>query len=224
MNFLNYLTYLSHHSYFIHSFKDSVEHLKTFLKEKFDINHSQNPDFFHEKYEVLGIDESRKLKDLHLSKSFLEDGKRIFIIEANGITHEAQNALLKIFEEPNENTHFFLIMPSIEVLLPTLRSRLQILNSPDQDSSEETIKEVREFLKLSKKEKVKYVDDLAKKISDDELTKADAQEFLGALEMILYEDKEKNTEGLRAVVKARNYINDRSPSVKQLLEFVALSI
>lgn len=224
MNPFNFLHVLDHHSYFVHSFKDSVERLKEYLAEKFGIHHAQNPDFFHEKYESLGIDEGRSIKDLHVAKSFLADKKRIFIIETDSITHEAQNSLLKIFEEPNEDTHFFLVMPSIELLLPTLRSRLNVLNERNEEQGVEILKAAEKFIKLSKKEKVDFVDGLAKRISDDEATKNDAQEFLAALELILYKEKDKNVEGLKAILKARSYLNDRSPSVKQLLEFVALTI
>jgi hypothetical protein len=43
------------------------------------------------------------------------------------------------------------------------------------------------FLKSnSKKEKIDYVDELAKRISDEEANKSDAQEFLSALELVLY--------------------------------------
>lgn len=220
MNPFDYIKTLSHHAYFIHSFKDGAQKLKDFLKKEFHIDHHQNPDFYHEKFEVLGIDESRRIKEMHLSKSFAEGNKRIFIIETSGMTHEAQNSLLKIFEEPNEHSHFFLIMPSIEVLLPTLRSRLLVL---DKTEEKESSSEIEKFLKLSKKDKVAFVDDLAKRISDEDATKSDAQEFLAELEKALYvRGVEKNSKALQAILKARDYMNDRSPSVKQLLEYVAL--
>jgi DNA polymerase III delta prime subunit len=225
MSNFHLLSYLNHHAYFVHSFKDSINNLKEHLKDKFGIEHSQNPDFFHEKYESLSIDESRRIKESHLSKGFIEGSKRIFIIETDSITHEAQNSLLKIFEEPNEDTHFFLVMPSVEVLLPTLRSRLYILNSPDETQSGELIKTAQSFLKMNMKDRVAFVDDLAKRISDDEATRNDAIEFLAALEISLYKNNlEKNRAGLEAILKARTYLNDRSPSVKQLLEYVALSL
>lgn len=221
MNPFEYLVKnLNHHAYFIHSFKDGAHKLKEFLKKEFHIDHSQNPDFYHEKFEVLGIDESRKIKEIHLSKSFVEGNKKIFIIEASGMTHEAQNSLLKVFEEPHEHSHFFLIMPSIDVLLPTLRSRLLILDKQEnEDASTEAVK----FLKLSKKDKIAFVDELAKKISDEEATKSDALQFLAELESVLHKNGvEKNSNALKAIMKARDYMNDRSPSTKQLLEYVAL--
>ncbi|MEK7463565.1 MAG: hypothetical protein AAB610_00370 [Patescibacteria group bacterium] len=220
MSLFAYIHTLSHHAYFIHSFKDSAQKLKEHLLNTFHIHHTQNPDFFHEKFETLGIDESRKIKEMHLSKSFVEGNKKIFIIEASGMTHEAQNSLLKIFEEPHEHSHFFLMMPSADVLLPTLRSRLLIL---DKQENEGSSPEVEKFLKLSKKDKVAFVDDLAKRISDEEATKSDALTFLANLESALHaKGIEKNSNALKAILKARDYMNDRSPSVKQLLEYVAL--
>lgn len=225
MHPLDYIKALDHHAYFIHAFKDSVHHLKDFLKEKFNIHHTQNPDFFHGKFETLGIDDSRRIKENHLSKSFTQGGKRIFIIEASSITHEAQNSLLKIFEEPNEDNHFFLIIPSAQVLLPTLRSRLLILSSQNEDQDSAHTKEIETFLKLSKKDKVAYVDELAKDISDEKKNKSDAQEFLATLELVMYKKYGlEKSDALKAILKARDYLNDRSPSVKQLLEYVALSL
>lgn len=225
MNPLDYIKALNHHAYFIHSFKDGAQRLKDYLKDKFAISHTQNPDFYHEKFETLGIDESRKIKENHLSKSFKEGNKRIFIIEASGITHEAQNSLLKIFEEPHEDSHFFIIMPNAQVLLPTLRSRLLIIQKTEGGEETQAIKDAENFLKLSKKEKIDFVDDLAKRISDEEANKSDAIEFLSALEFVLYKKENlKNVQGLKAILKAKDYLNDRSPSMKQLLEFVALSI
>jgi DNA polymerase-3 subunit delta' len=225
MNPLEYIKNLEHHAYFIQSFADGVENLKSYLNEKFGISHTKNPDFYCEKFEVLGIDESRRIKDNHLSKSFAAGGKRIFIIEASGITHEAQNSLLKMFEEPNADSHFFLIMPSAEVLLPTLRSRLLIIKNEEESSGSRAILDAEKFLKLSKKDRVAFVDEIAKDISDEKKNKSDAQEFLAALEFALYKkDGLKNIKGLKAILKARDYMNDRSPSIKQLLEYVAMSV
>ena len=230
MNPLEYIKALDHHAYFIHAFNDAFNHLKDYLKEKFHITHAKNPDFFYEKYEILTIDESRKIKEIHSSKSFSENNKRIFVIECKGMTHEAQNSLLKIFEEPNEDSHFFLIMPSADILLPTLCSRLFIIKSNQIDKESEVTETAEKFLKLSMKDRITFVDDLAKKISDEKAQKSDAQEFLHALQSALYKKTnmakitKEQKKGLKAISKALDYMNDRSPSVKQLLEFVALSV
>jgi DNA polymerase III delta prime subunit len=218
MHNLQDLVTLTHHAYLL--IEEEVENLFPFLKKHHGIESKGNPDFFYEKHDSFGIDESRKLKELHVSKAFTPGGKRIFVIETRAITHEAQNSLLKIFEEPHDDTHFFLLMPSAVTLLPTLRSRLFIIESAKGEH--DGLAEAKKFLKLSQKEKIDVVDELAKRISDEEITKGEAMEFLAALEIILSDQPEKNMKALKAILKARDYMNDRAPSVKQLLEYVAL--
>lgn len=53
-----------------------------------------------------------------------EDAPRFIIINpADGMNNNTQNALLKMLEEPPENTHFFLLTTQMGRLLPTIRSR-----------------------------------------------------------------------------------------------------
>lgn len=230
MNEFEEILALSHHAYFIHHNEGVAHRLKDFLFKKFKIQQKQNPDFFHEVFITLSIDNSRKLKELHTGRSFIEDNKRVFIIESNSITHEAQNALLKIFEEPNENSLFFLIMPSIEILLPTLKSRLFIIKKNHSEGDTDLIKQGKEFLNMNIGEKISFVNELAKDISDEKKTKTDAIAFLSSLEKVIYENIDfskitnEQKQGLNAILKARDYMNDRSPSIKQLLEFVAVSV
>lgn len=230
MNEFEEILTLSHHAYFIHHNEGVAYRLKDFLFKKFKIQQKQNPDFFHEVFITLSIDNSRKLKELHTGRSFIEDSKRVFIIESNSITHEAQNALLKIFEEPNENSLFFLIMPSIEILLPTLKSRLFVIKKNHSEGDTDLIKQGKEFLNMNIGEKISFVNELAKDISDEKKTKTDAIAFLSSLEKVIYENIDFNKitneqkQSLNAILKARDYMNDRSPSIKQLLEFVAVSV
>ncbi len=221
MNTFASLHTLAHHAYCLVGAR--IEHVLHSLEHTHNIQTKANPDFFHEKYETLTIDESRKIKEIHSSKSFSQDSKRIFIIECKSMTGESQNALLKIFEEPNKDSHFLLVVPSTGFLLPTLRSRLLVIEE-EKDEENSAFAEAKKFLKLSLKEKITFVDDMAKKISDEEIGKSYAIEFLGNLETILYKNgTEKNIKAIKAILKARDYMQDRSPSIKQLLEFVALS-
>ena len=58
-------------------------------------------------------------------------GSRVVIIDqAETLTVEAQNALLKLIEEPPPNTIFILIASRIERLLPTVRSRCAAIFFP----------------------------------------------------------------------------------------------
>jgi DNA polymerase-3 subunit delta' len=53
---------------------------------------------------------------------------RVFIIrQAHTMTTEAQNALLKILEEPPKGVFFFLLCENASLLLPTVRSRAPVI-------------------------------------------------------------------------------------------------
>ena len=69
---------------------------------------------------------ARDLKN-RASESALGNTGKFFIIDTKAIVHEAQDALLKLFEEPTVGTHFFFILPNSEILKDTFRSRFQIV-------------------------------------------------------------------------------------------------
>ncbi len=77
-------------------------------------------------FSSIKIDEIRKIReDAHIVS--LEGGQKFYIIEsAEVMTAEAQNAFIKILEEPPRNVIFILICSSVSKLLPTIRSRCQI--------------------------------------------------------------------------------------------------
>lgn len=76
-----------------------------------------------------GIEDVRNLqKTLSYSVPGKEDIRRIVIIEHfDNFGHEAQNALLKTLEEPPLNTMIIITIDNINKVLPTIISRVQIL-------------------------------------------------------------------------------------------------
>ena len=89
----------------------------------------------------LGVDEVR---DLVRRSALSPVGRRwqILVVEdADRLTEQANNALLKAIEEPNDRTVWMLCAPTVEDLLPTIRSRCRMvtLTTPSDD-------EVAEFL------------------------------------------------------------------------------
>ena len=80
--------------------------------EKIDINKG-----------VIGVDIMRRLYNQTRTKAA---GERIIIIDyAERMTHQAQNAFLKLLEEPGDNIYFILVSHSISKLLPTIVSRTE---------------------------------------------------------------------------------------------------
>src|SRR2546421_501162 len=110
---------LSHHAYYVIGSASIRPELVATLERVHHIQIKGNPDFFNRSYETFTIDEARELKSLAETMPIHDSGKKIFILTMNGITVEAQNALLKLLEEPAEYSHFFLILPSAHLLLPT---------------------------------------------------------------------------------------------------------
>ena len=221
-----------HHAYAIEAATREVAELLVFLKESFGIDVVGNPDIYHRVHQSFGIEDSRNVIAVHSARPIGAAGKKIIIIEADAVTNEAQNALLKIFEEPQAGTHFFLFVPSVAFLLPTLRSRMVVIGREAREHGESLVlAEARKFIKMPAGERIQYAGGLAEDVKDEKISKQKVIDFLNMLEMELAPQHTEKTNpnyisprGLAAVLKARDYANDRSPSLKQLLEYVALSV
>lgn len=88
---------------------------------------------------TIGIEVIRELYDQTRTKT---KNKRIIIIDnADRMSHGAQNAFLKLLEEPNQSTFFILTSHHPEMLLPTVRSRAQHLTVPPLNNTQ-----TREFI------------------------------------------------------------------------------
>lgn len=90
-----------------------------------------NPDFVYEEYIVLSVKDARNLCDKQL-RVIAPNKKRFFVISFESITLEAQNALLKVLEEPVANTHFIFISEGLQNILPTVFSRVVFVNNLGQ--------------------------------------------------------------------------------------------
>ena len=204
------LTQPLHHAYGVSGNADMLVHqILRALEESVGFAAKGNPDFRAERHEVLGIDEARALKEA-AERTAVTGGKKVFIVSARGITHQAQNALLKIFEEPPLGTHFFLIVPSLELLLPTLRSRMTLLRASDSRHENQML----EALEEEKKEKEDSTEALVEK--------GKIFAFLDDIERKLGEDSVKNSAALSELLEVKKYSRDRAPSLKLLLEHLAL--
>ncbi|MBS3903463.1 MAG: AAA family ATPase [Anaplasmataceae bacterium] len=73
---------------------------------------------------TIGIDEAREVRS-YLSQTPLSSSRKMIVVDdAHKLTPQAQNALLKIVEEPPAHSFIILIAHDYELLLPTLFSRL----------------------------------------------------------------------------------------------------
>lgn len=200
------------------------DELKASIEKIFGVSALGNPDFRAEYFETFGIDEARALKE-EQSRMAFNGGYKFFVIGAGSVTREAQNALLKVFEEPTKGTYIFLVVPSTRQIIPTLLSRARIINERRKAKNENEMGEVEEFLAapVDKRLNLPFV---RKMIEEKE--KQPVILFFNNIESLVH-DKTRpekmspaDREFLSRLIKYRGYAGDRSASVKMLLEHIAL--
>ncbi len=187
-----------------------------------------NPDVYVKAYRQFGIDEARELRERASLRAL--EGRRVFIIAAPDLNREAQNALLKMLEEPPGNALFFFILPSPGSLLPTLRSRVQLLRMSDihtMDVGHPYI-DAKTFLASTPEKRIDMLKPLLEKGDDEKRDLGAILAFLSSLEGSLAGGRDgigtAHGKGVEAVYRARKFMTDKGALVKPLLEQVALLV
>ena len=149
-----------HHANLLVGAPEEAESYLRSLCDSLDIKLANNPDFFAFRTETFGIDEARELRLLSTRKSITS--RKIFLITPMRLTLEAQNALLKTFEDPSPDTLFFLAVREEGLVVSTLRSRMQAIRIHGNNASMSA--EAEKFLSLSIKNRLLF----AKSFADEE--------------------------------------------------------
>lgn len=96
------------------------------------VDSGNHPDLIrvrHEKPNTISVDEIRMQVNNDIMIRPYKGPYKVYIIaEADQMTQQAQNALLKTIEEPPEYAVIFLLTENAEQLLPTITSRCVMLN------------------------------------------------------------------------------------------------
>jgi len=184
-------------------------------KELAEYFHKSDPDIHVEEYLDFGIGQARNITARAATTPVGAD-KQIFVVIANGFTHEAQNALLKLLEEPPDRSQFYLAIPKKGLLLPTLLSRLHIIESKEASVSGDGII-FSNFSKSTLGERL----DLITKISKEKDVET-IEEIVEGAEMVAHGSG--NPELLRNILFVRDNLGRRGSSTKMLLESLALAL
>lgn len=226
-----------HHAHLIEGARDKIvpEILEFF--EKSNIKTSGNPDFCHIVIDNFKIDEAFELRAMSANMGF-SSSKKIFLICANTLSLDAQNVLLKMFEEPIENTHFFLVVPDVNSLLKTLVSRFYVI-SARQDLADE-MQEAEKFITMPLQKRIDFIKELLEESEEKDeegneivaldSTRVQALKFLNALETALHQkfwtrfNLVQNTDFFEHIFKVREFLRMPGSSTKTLMESVALVV
>lgn len=207
-----------HHANIVLSQQDGREIVFNILKKDLNFIVHQNPDFLVLENKSFGIDEVRNLEKWVINKPFLSEIK-VSLLIIDTITFEAQNALLKMLEEPPLGTYFFINLPSLGNILPTLLSRVRVLdlsgtNEKDfvGDLSAESAKK---FFKAGLKQKFAIIKNLSK--NED---KSGLKDLIRDLEIVARDEKADHGQ-LKNILVAKTLASTRGASPKILLEWLS---
>ena len=144
---------------------------------------------------------------------FLSVGKdRILVFKsAESLTEEAQNSLLKTLEEPPGNAQIYLVTKNADLLLPTIRSRCEIVIG--DKIAIESSENIQKIDKLSISEKIS----LAKTKSS---SRESALSYID--DLLTASHKDLNTKNVRALFMAKKHLNANT-NVRLVLENLLLN-
>lgn len=214
----------SHHAYCFITADPAFggEVISEALFSAWNISSKGNPDFFYYSKSAFNIEDAHVLRDWS-STNPVREKMKVCCIETHSLTEESQNALLKLFESTPTETFFFLVVPSKEIFLPTLYSRLVISTLDSQKGNEEI--SVKRFLSSSISERNRLLKGVI-----NERDKGKAGFFLDQLEEELYQHErgfkasEEKPNGFDAFIHSLPRIKkmnfDQRSSVKSLMEHV----
>ncbi len=108
---------------------------------------------------TIGVEDIRTMRDdVYLSP--VESSYKVYIVEgADALTLQAQNALLKVFEEPPSGVVIFLLCDSVQPILSTIKSRAQFIRMQrlTNDCIEKALLADSKYVSLSKRDPEAFI-------------------------------------------------------------------
>ena len=127
------------------------------ILQEFQINQN-NPDLFILEDEKITIAQVKQLIKHLSTKPFGRTAKSAVIFNGNNISPDAQNALLKILEEPPEESVILIGVDSETKLLATVLSRCLVLNHESGIRNQASKFDLDELFNASIEEKFEMVE------------------------------------------------------------------
>lgn len=196
--------------------KDSQkEQLKLLLKRIFNKELKESPDIHvlnPEKENSIGIEDVKELQKTMRYKPFQEEKQVGIILQAEKLTTQAQNALLKTLEETTDTSIYILCVDNERNLLPTIKSRGIIIYSPAQIKDSKGREDLEDFLELEPLEQFNSIEKYSEdKDSSLAFINTLEERFRKRLELDIkngnIDSSQKNLSFLKTVQKSREKIS-----------------
>jgi hypothetical protein len=168
----------------------------------------------------LGVDVAREFSDFLYRQPVASMRRTLVVSNATEFTDQAQNAILKIVEEPPAHGLIILAIRDVNSLLPALKSRLQRIYVTGQgpavlSATEQRAEElVQQFLKTSGSERSKFVKALIDEDKEVEKSEQIVEAFVRALILKLGEKPQEHAVVLRELLKRQTAMGDYNTSKK----------
>ena len=159
---------------------------------------------------AMGIEDVRNIQKKILLKPFRGKTKAVVAQAYESITQEAQNALLKVLEEPPVNTIIIISTKKKELLLPTIISRCKIIELKENNltlSDKESAQYLNILVSLSEKGiryQLKLAQDITKNKGDAEMW---LEKMINLARQQLLETQSKKPSTLASQFSTSQYLN-----------------
>jgi len=207
------------------------EYLQEFYKkyeiDVFDVTIISHENSVKQNAQSIGIEDVKNMQKKIFLKPIKSKNKAVVLQDAQLLTTEAQNSLLKILEEPPDHTMIILLTDSKEALLPTIISRCKVIELQT------------ESLKLSEKEKEElenFLENLPKWGTGECLKKAEVlskdkqqaiewiEKFILFLREKILDESYENTETLRKFQSLHTLLKTTNVNTRFAIETTLLQL
>ncbi|MGE5329359.1 MAG: DNA polymerase III subunit delta' [Deltaproteobacteria bacterium] len=184
------------------------------------LSNSNHPDFYtiSPKGLSIGVDEVRKLQENIIIKP-IESEKKVYIIEqADKMTEQAQNCLLKTLEEPPGDSLLILCVQSTANMLKTIKSRCVSLKFDIY--KDEEIKAVLRMHDIDNEESL----ELASVFSQGILSKAFlvvSEEFMRVREEIICFLSNLHGSRIEDLLKTASYLDSKKEFIQHIFDIIS---
>ena len=182
-----------------------------------------HPDIIHVTHEKLsiGVDDIRLQVNADIQVKPYNSPYKIYLIDdADKLTEQAQNALLKTMEEPPEYAIILLLVSNINYLLPTILSRCVLLNLKPVDKAA-----IKEYL-MTQHKIPDYMAEMAAAFSSGNVGKAikyaSSQDFEKMKAEVLHILKYIDEMELHEIISGLKTLSANKPIIEDYIDLMIL--